>query len=143
MSLTRLHSTNLPLRPFFAVSDGNIPETGLQRSKSSVGDEDCCYTHCGSPGRGLCEHCPGRPANDTAAPVDCATDGSGARPPCRSGAALSAAARTLNQVLPTMWTACALTLMIHLDLLQCLLVMCVTGVRTSLTLIKTTWRMCS
>lgn len=66
----------------FNFPDLNIPETGQQRQSSLTGDEDCCYTHCGSPGRGkrdgqqpadapdtnpgakhlgICEHCPGRP----------------------------------------------------------------------------------
>ncbi|XP_017776120.1 PREDICTED: uncharacterized protein DDB_G0271670-like, partial [Nicrophorus vespilloides] len=70
--------------PTFLCLDPNIPETGAQRKKSSTGDEDCCYSHCGTPGRGVggCEgpniivNCPaGRPAtNDTPEPVPC-TDG--------------------------------------------------------------------
>ncbi|KAK9738593.1 hypothetical protein QE152_g9736 [Popillia japonica] len=55
------------------LENPNIPETGEQRTKSSVGDEDCCYAHCGSPGRGLCVNCSsGRPSNGTREPVPCA-----------------------------------------------------------------------
>ncbi|KAJ8920935.1 hypothetical protein NQ315_015728, partial [Exocentrus adspersus] len=38
--------------PTFLCLDPNIPESSEQRLKSPRGDEDCCYTHCGTPGRG-------------------------------------------------------------------------------------------
>lgn len=49
--------------------DPNIPRLE-ERANSTTGDEDCCYTHCGAPGRGpsdvyVCERCPGRPSNHT------------------------------------------------------------------------------
>lgn len=113
--------------------DPNIPETGQQRRKSSTGDEDCCYTHCGSSGRGrrdgsqpsnipdsdpgaknyilgICEHCPGRPPN-------------------QDGAAASRATRTINQV-SLLWTSLIVTIFYILQttenvfralLLRCLL----------------------
>lgn len=104
-------NVDIPLikQPIFRhFSDPNIPETGQQRRRSTTGDENCCYTHCGSPGRGtgdnqqspnkpdsdqgarnyilgICEHCPGRPPNN-------------------DGAAISRASRTINQVFP-LWTS--------------------------------------
>ncbi|KAF7287179.1 hypothetical protein GWI33_002546 [Rhynchophorus ferrugineus] len=53
--------------PNFLCLDSNIPRLE-QRPNSTTGEEDCCYTHCGAPGRGsldVCEHCPGRPNNGT------------------------------------------------------------------------------
>lgn len=94
------------------VSDPNIPETGEQRTKSSVGDEDCCYAHCGSPGRGLCVNCSsGRPSNGTREPVPCAaataTKSSGCGKvggaPSSSGAASRTHKVQLHQLLWTAW----------------------------------------
>ncbi|KAH1001637.1 hypothetical protein HUJ04_005627, partial [Dendroctonus ponderosae] len=53
--------------PAFLCLDPNIPRLE-PRSNSTTGDEDCCYTHCGAPGRGpkesfACARCPDRPAN--------------------------------------------------------------------------------
>lgn len=96
-------SFNLSESNIFSFADPNIPETGEQRLKSSRGDEDCCYSHCGSPGRGgapisiggqpggtsyilgICEHCPGRPM-----------------------AVSRAAGRTFNKVLFILWTTSVL-----------------------------------
>ncbi|KAJ8978915.1 hypothetical protein NQ317_008894 [Molorchus minor] len=131
--------------------DPNIPESDQQRLKSSHGDEDCCYTHCGSPGRGVpadgrggdidvsggggqrspqvlgvCEHCPGRPPNDPANYYR-----AGSQP------------RTLNKVL-LLWTAW-LTLTqtdrrIYYYTIHCLLVSCAVSVRTTICWLKNKWR---
>ncbi|XP_066143606.1 NALCN channel auxiliary factor 1 [Euwallacea fornicatus] len=53
--------------PNFLCLDPNIPRLE-QRPNTTTGDEDCCYSHCGAPGRGdvyVCANCPGRPANGT------------------------------------------------------------------------------
>lgn len=131
-----------------AVSDSNIPESSQQRVNSWRGDEDCCYTYCGSPGRGsrggsgfmelldVCEHCPGRPrkkngSEDAPAPI------------YRAGAPAN---RTFNKV-SLLWTAWIIYLTLieqHTQtisniLLQCLLVLCATSVRTTLRLIFIAW----
>ncbi|KAL1514211.1 hypothetical protein ABEB36_003501 [Hypothenemus hampei] len=57
--------------PNFLCLDPNIPR--LEERPNSTGDEDCCYTHCGAPGRGrpadlysyVCDRCPSRPTNGT------------------------------------------------------------------------------
>ncbi|KAJ8960823.1 hypothetical protein NQ318_020119 [Aromia moschata] len=130
----------------------NIPESGEQRLRSSRGDEDCCYTHCGAPGRGerpgaggggggggsrwspetfgVCEHCPGRPPAE-ALPM-APTYRAGARP------------RTINRVF-LLWTAWMTLLLqtdrqIYLSTIQCLLVMCALCVRTPMCWLKTKWR---
>jgi hypothetical protein len=123
-----------------SVSDPNIPETGEQRLKSSRGDEDCCYTHCGSPGRGgsgpaevlgVCEHCPGRPTKSNASDVATST----------TAAPGAAAGRTCNKV-SLLWTAWIISITLIentqtiYNTLQCLLVLCATSVRTTLLL---TW----
>lgn len=126
-------------RPCFP--DPNIPETGEQKRKSTIGDEDCCYTHCGSPGRGLCEHCPGRPDTpDTPHPVDCPTDNTTKASGCRTSAA--APTRTLNKVF-LLWTAwIILTQTTNTNMLLRFLVMCATSVQRT-TWIKTKRRPCS
>lgn len=107
------------------LSDPNIPETGDQRLKSSVGDEDCCYNYsnCGGTagrdglGSSLCINCPKGPADIAATPVNCSAGlgnstsscwsggGSGGGAGASSGAAKTlSASRTLNEVLP-LWTA--------------------------------------
>ncbi|CAH1183598.1 unnamed protein product [Phaedon cochleariae] len=117
--------------PAFLCLDPNIPETGEQRLKSSRGDEDCCYTHCGSAGRGghlqryievgsrhrdvlaVCEHCPGQPA----APSSAALPG-------------GAPARTFNKAL-LLWTAWIAFVQTE-RLISLLLVMCEYSVRTTM-----------
>lgn len=128
------------------ISDTNIPETGEQKRKSSLGDEDCCYTHCGTPGRGLCEHCPGRPSSDDnpVVPVKCVSDNGTRTPGCKVGAVSSApATRTHNKVFQ-MWTAWIFMSTIKIqtvyNILQYLLVLCGTCVRTALKRMKTKWR---
>ncbi|CAH1369295.1 uncharacterized protein Mid1 [Tenebrio molitor] len=126
--------------PTFLCLDPNIPETGEQRLKSSRGDEDCCYTHCGSPGRGgsgpaevlgVCEHCPGRPTKSNASDVATST----------TAAPGAAAGRTCNKV-SLLWTAWIISITLIentqtiYNTLQCLLVLCATSVRTTLLL---TW----
>ncbi|XP_030765491.1 uncharacterized protein LOC115889578 [Sitophilus oryzae] len=73
--------------PNFLCLDPNIPRLE-ERLNSTTGDEDCCYTHCGAPGRGgtpdTCEHCPGRPPN--AAPA--------AQPSPAAAAAATSGSRT-------------------------------------------------
>ncbi|KAG5893495.1 hypothetical protein JTB14_010545 [Gonioctena quinquepunctata] len=108
--------------PTFLCLDPNIPESTEQRLKSPTGDEDCCYSHCGSPGRGtqvkdnieaeggilsLCEHCPGRPSNSTIAPS--------------SG---SASSRTIINKVFIIWTAVGSVALLQTDRLIYLLVMC-------------------
>lgn len=46
------------------VSDPNIPEVVPQKKNSSHGDDDCCYTYCGTPGR-PCAHCPKGASSET------------------------------------------------------------------------------
>lgn len=125
-------------------SDPNIPETGEQLVKSSHGDEDCCYTHCGSPGRGLCINCPGRPSNNTPVPVRCAVGIATKTSDCKA-TALSSAARTNKIVVHPLWTAWILLtqIWINKNILKCLLVMCANSARTLFRWIKTKWRACS
>lgn len=114
--------------------DPNIPETGEQRRKSSNGDEDCCYTHCGSPGRGLCEHCPGRPSTNTPEPVNCPTDNTTKASGCKTSAAPHT--RTLNKVF-LLWTAWIIFTNTN-NILQCiLLILCATSVQRTTCWIKT------
>ncbi|XP_044268672.1 transmembrane protein FAM155B, partial [Tribolium madens] len=133
--------------PTFLCLDPNIPETGEQRLNSSRGDEDCCYTHCGSPGRGgsgtaevlnVCEHCPGRPKKKKKK-----NNANGSNVTTKSTTAAArgaAAARTCNKV-SLLWTAwiISITLIEHKETiyntLQCLLVLCATSVRTTLLLL--------
>ncbi|GJQ84855.1 hypothetical protein Trydic_g476 [Trypoxylus dichotomus] len=105
------HPTQYAGEPTFLCLDPNIPETGEQRTKSSVGDEDCCYTHCGSPGRGLCVNCSsGRPSNGTREPVPCAvatatkTSGCGKSGTPSSGAASRTHYNKVQLQFP-LWTA--------------------------------------
>ncbi|XP_045470344.1 uncharacterized protein LOC123677705 [Harmonia axyridis] len=119
--------------PTFICLDLKIPLTGRQKLRSShVGEEDCCYTHCGSPGRGgggtmeLCEHCPGRPGKEEKEETSIAT-------------------RTHRRTSVLIWTA---WIVAHApnqikDLLKCLLVMCAISVRTTLTWTKNACRSCS
>lgn len=132
----------------YRISDPNIPETGEQRLKSSRGDEDCCYTHCGSPGRGgsatakvlgVCEHCPGRPTRKKKSNVTTPTRDVPTSTVAAPGAATG---RTCNKV-PRLWTAwiISITLIEYTqtiyNTLQCLLVLCATSVRTTLLLLMT------
>ncbi|XP_044752542.1 transmembrane protein FAM155A [Coccinella septempunctata] len=118
--------------PTFLCLDLNIPLTGQQRLRSShVGEEDCCYSHCGSPGRGggtmeLCEHCPGRPANKEEEEPSIAT-------------------RTHHRTSVLIWTAWIFVNAQNQikDLIKCLLVMCAISVRTTLTWTKNAYRSCS
>ncbi|XP_018331339.1 uncharacterized protein LOC108741152 [Agrilus planipennis] len=103
------HPTQYAGEPTFLCLDPNIPETGEQRAKSSHGDEDCCYTHCGTPGRGLCVQCPGatnktqpsEPFNDTPVPVRCAA---GTAPPKSSNCKATATATTTTTTISTTTT---------------------------------------
>lgn len=129
-----------------SFSDANIPETGEQKRKSSSGDEDCCYTHCGSPGRGLCEHCPGRPSINIPEPVNCSTDNTTKASGCRTSAA-APTIRTLNKVF-LLWTAWIISIQTYNNninniLMQCFLVLCATSVQRTTTWIKTKRRPCS
>ncbi|KAB0798142.1 hypothetical protein PPYR_09135 [Photinus pyralis] len=141
------HPTQYAGEPTFLCLDPNIPETGEQRLKSSHGDEDCCYTHCGSAGRGVCVNCPGRPSNDTPVPVRCAAGTATKTSECKVIALTSAASRTYYKVqhVWTAWNLLTLTQMwiINNNILKCLLVMCANSARTLFRWIKTKWRSCS
>ncbi|XP_022912780.1 uncharacterized protein [Onthophagus taurus] len=130
------HPTQYAGEPTFLCLDPNIPESGEQRSKSSQGDEDCCYTHCGTPGRGLCAKCANASSVSalggivTPAWVQCASPAAQRTPPCR--AASSGAQTTHNRkVVHPLWTAWII--LIHtqtiIDLFKCLLAVCATSVR--------------
>ncbi|CAH0558152.1 unnamed protein product [Brassicogethes aeneus] len=146
--------------PTFLCLDPNIPE---QSYNSSNGDEDCCYTHCGSSGRGataatikasatlprdstrtasqilgLCEHCPGRPGGGGKKEGgDLASSATRTRPP-----------RTVIKVflLWTAWTLSQNTPLTVFNIFKCLLVLCAINVRTTVAILwtKTIWiRSCS
>lgn len=55
------------------IPDPNIPETGMQKKKSSHGDEECCYTYCGTPGRPCINGCSNGKVNETWPPVQCSS----------------------------------------------------------------------
>ncbi|GLV37925.1 Mid1 [Carabus blaptoides fortunei] len=58
------HPTQYAGEPTFLCLDPNIPEVFPQKKNSSHGDNDCCYTYCGTPGR-PCAHCPMGAPSDT------------------------------------------------------------------------------
>ncbi|XP_060517313.1 uncharacterized protein LOC132696486 [Cylas formicarius] len=128
--------------PNFLCLDPNIPLLARPHH-ATTGKEDCCYTHCGTPGRGandepaahhrggpvdVCEHCPGRPptTNITTSLSPSVGDTRGTTPS-------SAVPRTINKV----WNLLLITALLTLrnnrkqfaDLLKCL-IECATSVRT-------------
>lgn len=139
------------------LTDPNIPETGKQKVKSSHGDDSCCYTYCGTPGRpSMCPNCPGH--NDTWPPVACNASNTSARgtlecwpnltalPTLSASKACPISPQTLHIILIVYWTKWTMiqlfikSLKTISNILHCSLLMCVQCVRTPLALVKTKWK---
>lgn len=86
------------------ISDPNIPETGMQKTKSSHGDSDCCYTYCGTPGRPCMQGCENGRINDTWPAVQCVNQTISPRSACRPPSYSSGA----HALTPSIWLRVAL-----------------------------------